>query len=1149
VTGDELPNAPSVIGPYRVLHSIARGGTGHVMEVEDPATGEHLALKLLMHTGASLPRFYREYDAMIRLNHPNIIRVFHFGLHEGLPWQTMELVTGTPVQAYIMRKGRPGDPNRLDEVVRLGHDIAGALHHIHRRGLVHRDLKSANLLVLPDGRIKLIDFGSVRVLDGERLTREGDFVGTFAYASPEQLVAAPVDGRSDLYSLGVLLYRLCTGRRPFEHTDPIALARMHLRDQAIPPRELFPTITVELSDLVMSLLAKRRDQRPPSGKAVARRLEEIAGRPLVLPGTLELEDTGNRLVGREAQQSALRAFMAAKEPGSLVVVEGLEGSGRHSMLQSLSSDGRNEGWLAYRAVLSPGKDLVSVALLLRQVMESLPEPRTPTIDRARALLETLAQGWDVRSASRREALQKAGTILFRANAEHAGTSILVVLEALHNAGPVVLEWLDVVMKGLRTTQTPVLFAAGVDPGRDRAVMPLRERYKESLWVRLPTLDAHQVGMLVGALLHRRPPPPTIAGRIHAASGGLPMYVEGVVRNLVQSGLLQEQGKDPNRLAWVERQKDLQIPVPAEARDLVMQNLAPLPAVHRRALEALSLLDDEASAAELAAGLGWDLQELQPVLAQLREQGWLEPGGDGPDDPISWRQILARGVVLDQCNSPRQRIFERLLGVALQDAPPGPAQVKLLLAIDRVDEAIESALVQAEHLMQEGRPVTALELLDPVVRAVKKARRAQRDRLAKLFLLHAEALVDARPMDAGLHRSLKRAESLGTGDDFKAELVMVRASVQQRIGHLSNYRKHLGEAWTHAQHADANLPVSVQIAVELGLSHLRAGAGRAGSRWFHQALRVGQAHGERRLVAFAEAGLAHLRYARGELTSAEVASIAALELFDKLGDTEGLALALPVWADVLRQQGRFSDAIDMINTALPTFRRQENPSPYIHLLVALAWLEIELCRLGRAQECIDELAATVSTGEHLVLRLEAHLVSGRILLASDNLKEAAHLLGEVCNLANTAGLVLIAEHARALLAETLWHADQQEQASKLYKTAVRRIKKTRDVPTLLEVCRSRGRVAAEIANPDDLFEPVREVLEREPAELARIEWLLASARHRVAAGMPADQSWKDARRLLREMSSRLNQVDRSALRVHPWARSIRQNLDSPDTVIP
>ena len=97
---------------------------------------------------------------MIRLNHPNIIRVFHFGVHDDMPWQTMELVTGTPVQAYIMRKGRPGDARRIEEVIRLGHDIAQALHHVHRKGLVHRDLKSANLLVLPDGRIKLIDFGS-----------------------------------------------------------------------------------------------------------------------------------------------------------------------------------------------------------------------------------------------------------------------------------------------------------------------------------------------------------------------------------------------------------------------------------------------------------------------------------------------------------------------------------------------------------------------------------------------------------------------------------------------------------------------------------------------------------------------------------------------------------------------------------------------------------------------------------------------------------------------------------------------------------------------------------------------------------------------------------------------------------------------------
>src|SRR5687767_13402301 len=163
-----------------------------VYEVVDQRSGEHLALKVLIQTGGAQARFNREYEAMIRLNHPNIVRVYAYGLLGKNPWLSMELVEGTPIQAYAKKWGKPGTAGRLEEVARATHDLALALDHIHHRGLVHRDLKSANVLVLPDGRVKLIDFGTARVSDPvEDITREGEFIGTFAYASPEQLLNHP----------------------------------------------------------------------------------------------------------------------------------------------------------------------------------------------------------------------------------------------------------------------------------------------------------------------------------------------------------------------------------------------------------------------------------------------------------------------------------------------------------------------------------------------------------------------------------------------------------------------------------------------------------------------------------------------------------------------------------------------------------------------------------------------------------------------------------------------------------------------------------------------------------------------------------------------------------------------------------------------
>ena len=120
---------------------------------------------------------------MIRLNHPSIVRVYHYGFHQGQPWLTMELLRGQPAQSFVKRTGRPGSEERTAEVLRIGYHVSKALHYIHDRKLVHRDLKSANVLVLPDERVKLLDFGAAAVLDAtERITLDGEFVGTFAYA-------------------------------------------------------------------------------------------------------------------------------------------------------------------------------------------------------------------------------------------------------------------------------------------------------------------------------------------------------------------------------------------------------------------------------------------------------------------------------------------------------------------------------------------------------------------------------------------------------------------------------------------------------------------------------------------------------------------------------------------------------------------------------------------------------------------------------------------------------------------------------------------------------------------------------------------------------------------------------------------------------
>ena len=252
------------IGQYPIIRSIARGGAAEVFEVEDPITHQRLALKRLNLTGPSIQRFEREFQALRKLNHPSIVRVFEQGEdQEGRRFITMELLHGQTAHGWIRSTGVVGSPARTEAAVRVVATLAGALAALHSRGIIHRDVKASNVIVLKDHSVRLLDFGSA-IAEGVcgGITNPGEFIGTFAYAAPEQILGETVDGRIDVYSLGVLFYRLLTGKMPFTAENRYRLAQQHLREQPRSPHDVRSCIPTPLSALVMDMLAKDPRQRP-----------------------------------------------------------------------------------------------------------------------------------------------------------------------------------------------------------------------------------------------------------------------------------------------------------------------------------------------------------------------------------------------------------------------------------------------------------------------------------------------------------------------------------------------------------------------------------------------------------------------------------------------------------------------------------------------------------------------------------------------------------------------------------------------------------------------------------------------------------------------------------------------------------------------
>ena len=277
----ERPDEIGRLGGYRILKELGRGGMGVVYQAEDERLKRAVAVKamrpaLLDAGGRSVRRFLQEAQAMAAVEHDRIVRIYQVDEEHGVPFFAMELLKGETLEERLRREPKPP----LAEVLRIGREIAEGLAAAHGRGLIHRDVKPANVwLEAPGGRVKILDFGLARAAAREGdLTRQGTIVGTPAYMAPEQARGEAVDGRGDLFSLGVVLYRLCTGRQPFLGDDVISTLMKLATHEPPAPAEIDPALPGDFSDLIMRLLAKDPARRPASAEEVVLALQALEAR-------------------------------------------------------------------------------------------------------------------------------------------------------------------------------------------------------------------------------------------------------------------------------------------------------------------------------------------------------------------------------------------------------------------------------------------------------------------------------------------------------------------------------------------------------------------------------------------------------------------------------------------------------------------------------------------------------------------------------------------------------------------------------------------------------------------------------------------------------------------------------------------------------
>ena len=263
-------------GRYAVIEHVGSGGMADVYRARDELLGREVAVKVLSERfsrdRAFVERFRREAQAAANLSHPNIVSLFDYGADDDTYFIVMEFIEGRSLAEVISEDGALL-PERAAEIAS---DVAKALERAHTGGLVHRDIKPGNVMITSTGQTKVTDFGIVRALGGEAdqtMTQTGMVIGTAAYLSPEQAQGNPVDARSDVYSLGIVLFEMLTGQTPFSGETPLSIAYKHVREEPPPPSQINPDAPAPLDAITLKALAKNADNRYSSAGEMSQDLQ------------------------------------------------------------------------------------------------------------------------------------------------------------------------------------------------------------------------------------------------------------------------------------------------------------------------------------------------------------------------------------------------------------------------------------------------------------------------------------------------------------------------------------------------------------------------------------------------------------------------------------------------------------------------------------------------------------------------------------------------------------------------------------------------------------------------------------------------------------------------------------------------------------
>jgi transcriptional regulator with GAF, ATPase, and Fis domain len=972
---------------YQFIEPLGEGGTGSVHRARDLADNRIVALKVLgLPADQSTARFLArsEFRILASQSHPGIVRVLdHGATDDGRCYLSMELLQGPDLKSFAAGEAsRPGGLEASSSFARVVRQVLEALEHIHRRGLLHLDLKPANILVTRDADgeplAKLIDFG----LAG---TASDSVSGTVEYLAPERLRGEPPDARSDLYSLGVSLHEALTGACPFRGATPAEVVRAHLESPVPAPGSL----PDRYRSLVLHLLEKQPGKRPASARAALRELlgDEADAR-------LPLPAFGSAFVGREDTLRALEAAARAAREGTprSVLLRGPTGIGKSRLLRELEvrlqlADTPVALQAAGDGASAPAELLVR---LVRRVGATMGTPAAALAGAAESAdgAATLAGLDPVVIEGRRERLvQEAASWMLHAAAERP---LVLLVDDAQQADSLSREALLGLLRAIEHvggSRLTLVIAARADDAADQTwideiLRTTRGFGSFSSWP-LAGLSATDVERLLAQILGPIASADELARQLFEATGGNPCFIEESIKLLVRSGRLR-----PQAASW-ELAGGGALEVPRSVEEALDRGLTRFTGRDREVLDWAAVLDPPFTAEDLASLLPAAAGRLEAERALDRlalEEVLTREGQRYRFAHASGRAAVLRGLEPAALRRWHAAIAERLLASAAPDGPP----VELL----------------AHHLYSSDDPRRAREHL---VRAGERAARIGALREAALHLSRALELTDGDRERFNLHLLLQDVHGLlGQRDEQRADLEALRSLAasldaaarrevqareglyQEALGKKREALEHLERALASSQddpRAEARLRVRSALlcfylsdfdggfartaqaleaaralkdrAIEAecrqvaGLGRFLRGQYDEALAEMEQALAMRREEGEEHRAGALESNIGLIHLERGDLEAAEERFRASLKTLRGAGLRRGEAVNLLNLGLVHLELGKPERALDAIGSALRIRRelgdRRGEGADLGNL--AAAWLQ--LGRPERAAPLITE----------------------------------------------------------------------------------------------------------------------------------------------------------------------------------------------------